>query len=141
MIERTKLLKKVGIPFSLNNILGFPDETRKLVFDTIELNRKIPFDDTNSYAFAPFHGTPLHSYCLEKKLISEDKVAGIVMDDTPLNMPQLSAAEIDGLRKTFVLYVRMPKTFWPEIRIAESNTPEGHAKLNELRVICKELYM
>ena len=56
--EGLNTVKKVGIPFSVNNIIGFPYETRKLAFDTIELNRTFD-DDKNAYPFTPFTGTPL----------------------------------------------------------------------------------
>ncbi|MCB7130013.1 MAG: radical SAM protein, partial [Candidatus Brocadiales bacterium] len=41
IIEKLKLLKKYDIPFSVNNITGFPYETRELAMDTVELNREI----------------------------------------------------------------------------------------------------
>ena len=59
IIEKLKIPKKYGISFSVNNITGFPTETKKLAFDTIELNRHIDADNANIYAFVPFHGTPL----------------------------------------------------------------------------------
>ncbi|MEC8529749.1 MAG: hypothetical protein VXY27_02490, partial [Thermoproteota archaeon] len=48
---RLKIPKKYNIPFSANNITGFPTETKKLAFDTIELNRQIDADNANIYAF------------------------------------------------------------------------------------------
>ena len=54
IIEKLKIVNKVGIPFSVNNIIGFPGESRELVFDTIELNRKIKADDRSAYPFTPF---------------------------------------------------------------------------------------
>lgn len=32
-------VSKVGIPYSVNNILGFPDETHELAMDTVRLNK------------------------------------------------------------------------------------------------------
>jgi len=40
MIEASEILAEVKIPLTVNNIIGFPYETRDLVFDTIELNRQ-----------------------------------------------------------------------------------------------------
>ena len=56
-------LQKLGVQFSVNNITGFPTETRKLAFDTIEINRHINADNQNIYSFVPFHGTPLRKTC------------------------------------------------------------------------------
>ena len=140
VINATNYLAKAGIPLSVNNIIGFPDETRELVFDTIELNRHIIFDTSNAYVFAPFHGTPLHKYSLEKGYISGKDSTGCITLDTPLDMPQFSQGEISGLRKTFALYAKMPKKYWPEIKKAEKNNEEGKAKFIELRKIYQEKY-
>ena len=32
---------KLDIPFSINNIIGFPDETYELAMDTVEINKQI----------------------------------------------------------------------------------------------------
>ena len=87
MITAGNILATAGIPLTLNNILGFPEETRSLVFDTIKLNRQIPFDTTNAYAFTPFHGTPLHEFCVNKGWIDPEHVFGCMTMDTPLDMP------------------------------------------------------
>ena len=63
MINNFKNVKDSGIPFSVNNIVGFPHETRELAFDTIRLNRHIDADDRNAYPYTPFHGTPLRVEC------------------------------------------------------------------------------
>ena len=41
IIAKLQIPKKYGISFSVNNITGFPKETKKLAFDTIEINRDI----------------------------------------------------------------------------------------------------
>jgi hypothetical protein len=39
----------------------------------------------------------------------------------------LSPEQLQGLQRTFPLYVKFPKSRWPEIREAEALTPEGDA--------------
>jgi radical SAM superfamily enzyme YgiQ (UPF0313 family) len=141
MIDKTHIVADAGIPFTLNNIIGFPDETRELIFDTIRLNAKIPFDTANAYAFAPFHGTPLRDYCIKKGYLKDDDLAGCFTTTPPLDMPQLPAKEIEGLRKTFILYAKMPHEYWPEIKRAEENSQEGLETLEKLKKICKSHYM
>ncbi|MEK6840366.1 MAG: radical SAM protein, partial [Nanoarchaeota archaeon] len=41
MIEKSKIVARVGVPYSVNVIIGNPNETRELVFDTINLNREL----------------------------------------------------------------------------------------------------
>ena len=40
--------------------------------------------------------------------------------------------------KTFVLYARLPKSYWKEIRVAELETKEGLAKYEELMTLYSE---
>ena len=140
MIDAAVILKEVGIPLSVNNIIGFPDETRELIFDTIELNRKVPSDTTNAYAFTPFHGTPLHDYCVEKGWVDRDSFFGCVTVDVPLDMPQLSVDEIRGLRKTFALYAKLPREYWPRIRRAEADDEEGRREYSALAKIYQDMF-
>ena len=51
IIDGLNLVKEIGIPFSVNNVIGFPGETYELAFETIELNRELPADDRNAYPF------------------------------------------------------------------------------------------
>ncbi len=136
MLKNFAIVEDSGIPFSVNNILGFPHETRELAFDTIEFNRKINANDRNAYAFTPFHGTPLRKECerlgyLKNEDISKSLVSRI--DENPLDMPQFPRAEIGKLVKTFNMYVKFPKNRWPEIKKAEEDTPEGNKIYQELK--------
>ena len=136
MLKNFAVVEDSGIPFSVNNIVGFPHETRELAFDTIEFNRKINANDRNAYAFTPFHGTPLRKECerlgyLKNEDISKSLVARI--DENPLDMPQFPRAEIGKIVKTFNMYVKFPKNRWPEIKKAEEDTPEGNKIYQELK--------
>jgi hypothetical protein len=58
-----------------------------------------------------------------------------------LRMPQWSKEEIEGLRRCFVLYVKLPKSRWPEVQAAEKLTPEGGKVWEGLRKEVLEEYM
>jgi len=141
ILERLSIPRKLGIPFSVNNIIGFPEETRALAFDTVELNRGIPSDGINAYSYTPFHGTPLREAAERLGLIHPDAVVRSLTQPTVLDMPQFPAAQIEGLRRCFVLYVKMPKERWPEIERAERRTPEADALWSRLRDECNDRYM
>ena len=126
IIEGLGIVNEIGIPFSVNNMIGFPGETYELAFETIELNRKIYADDRNAYPFSPFHGVPLRKECDRLGYTKyEDIVESMVASGSILDMPQFSKESVEGLCKTFNLYVSFPKSRWPEIKLAEKNTPEG----------------
>lgn len=141
IIDRLKIPWKLGIPFSVNNILGFPNETRELVFDTIEINRQVHSDGINAYSFTPFHGTPLRTLAEALGLIDPEHIVRSITKPTLLNMPQFTPEQIEGIRRCFVLYVKMPKDRWPEIERAEALTPAGQRAWKALRDECLADYM
>ena len=132
IVEVFKLFTNSSIPITVNNILGFPGETRELIFDTIELNRRLGADSFNAYYFTPYHGTAMRKDAVEKGYVTEDAETGTLITGSVLNMPTISREEIMGLVRTFSLYVKFSKEEWPEIAIAEKFTPEGNAKFAEL---------
>jgi len=129
-----------GISTVSNSIVGYPDETRELIFDSIELARKIKCDDMNAFTFTPYHGTSLRGLCEKKKYLKKRDLGHIYVKDSLLNMPQISKEEIRGLMKTFVLYARLPRSYWKEIKFAESETEKGIEKYNELMALFKKKY-
>ena len=134
VIKNFGIINEVGIPFSVNNILGFPHETRELAFDTVRLNRAFECSDRNAYAFTPFHGTPLREECERLGFLDDEVIVrSAVTDGTPLDMPQFPRAAVLSLVKTFNMYVRFEEERWPEIELAEQDTPDGHDKYEELK--------
>ncbi len=112
-----------------------PDETRELIFDTINFVRKLPdsIDATGAFIFAPYHGTPLRTLAIEKGYIKEDEICSLSNTSASmLNMPTISKEEISGLAKVFSLYIKFPKERWPEIKIAEKSDKEGNLMMSKL---------
>ena len=123
-----------------NNIIVFPDESRELVFDTIELTRKLKCTDINAFTFTPYHGTSLRGLCEKKKYLDKNTLAHIYYKDSLLRMPSISKEEIRGLMKTFVLYARLPRSQWKDIKSAEKDTEEGNNKYKELMNLFRKEY-
>lgn len=140
MLKGFKILNRLDLKFSVNNIMGFPTETRELAMDTIHLNAQITCDSANAYSFSPFHGTPLREMSERMGYCGRDLIARSVTKPTLLNMPQFPPEAIEGLRRCFTLYVRMPKSRWPEIEKAEKLTPEGDKTWQVLLAECLEKY-
>jgi len=141
ILERLKIPKKYNISFSVNNITGFPTETKKLAFDTIELNRHIDADNANIYAFVPFHGTPLRKMCEDLGLIKPETITKCLTAESQLNMPQYPPHEIEEIKKCFALYVKFPKNRWKEIARAEKNDDEGNKIYADLKAEYLGKYM
>lgn len=133
LIEKFEIISEGGIPFSMNNIIGFPDETRELIFETIDLNKRIPaYDALTASVFVPYHGTVLRDICVKKGYIDKDLIV-CDMHHSMLKMPSLSVEELDGLLRTFPLYVHFDKSMWKDIKRAEKNDSEGLKIFNELK--------
>ena len=141
IIEALKIPVKYGISFSVNNITGFPTETRELAMDTVELNRHIKSNNQNLYSFVPFHGTPLRKKCEELGLVQPETITKALTDKPMLRQKEYTPSEIEGLQKCFVYYVNMPKNRWKDIERAEKDTPEGKRIFEDLKTECMEKYM
>ncbi len=132
MIDAFKMFAQTSIPVTINNILGFPGEVRDLAFDTIELNRYLNTDSVNAFYFMPYRGTPFYKESLDKGYITDLSQTQSMMINSCLNMPDFSTDEIQGLVRTFSLYVKFPKFEWPHIQRAEKFDAEGNRIFKEL---------
>ncbi len=133
VIKAIEIVKKTKIQVSVNNMLGFPDETREMVFDTIELNRQFHADSHSISIFQPFRGTELFNYAVKKGYWDPAKLCTDSFSVPVLNMPTMSKEEIKGLYRTFNLYLNMDKSMWSKIRDAERQDKEGDKAFAELK--------
>lgn len=140
IVRGLKVLNDYGIKYSVNNIIGFPEETRELAFDTIRLNREIQADTRNIYTFVPFHGTALREVAVKKGYVGSELIVTSLTQPTLLTMPQFPRSEIEGLRRCFVPYVLLEESRWPEIRKAEALSPEGDRVFEALIDECRERF-
>ena len=139
-IAAFKLLEKHEIPVTVNNIVGFPDETRELSLDTIKLNRQIHTDTINALCFVPYTGTPLRQYCIDKGYLDPNMATDSVIKKSILNMPNFTAEQIQGIIRTFSLYVRLSESYFDKIRLAEQLNEEGDRMYSELKEIFHKKY-
>ena len=102
-----------------------------MAFDTIELNRKFNSDNTSCSVLVPFHGTELHEYAVKKGYLDPNVICSVSNSGASiLNMPQWNKQDIMQLRDVFAMYIKFPKSRWPEIKQAETDL-ELRAKLHE----------
>ena len=132
-IRAIRLMEKTKIRVSVNNIIGFPGETRELTFDTIRLNRNFSVYQVNAYFFTPYHGTALREAAIERGYIAADAQTSYITKGTIMNMPDFPPSEIHGLVRTFNLYVRFPESRYPEIALAERFDEEGNRVFERLK--------
>ena len=140
-VKALQIPHQCDVPFTVNNIIGFPDETRKLAFDTIELNRQWEADQMSCSILQPYYGTTLRHICVSKGYLHPDTICPANSDDTLMDMPSFTAKEMKGLRRTFAMYVRYPKSRWKDIEKAEQLTPEGDRIWEELKQEYHDKYL
>jgi len=132
IIQAFDLLADSNIRVSANNIIGFPTETREMIFDTIELDRQINIKGVMVSFFSPYRGCTLREVCEFEGYLKDDDIAGDYRLGPSMRMPQISPDKLIGLHRTFPLYVKFPKSEWDTIRLAEQDTPSGNALFKEL---------
>ena len=140
-IQALKNPVKLGIPYTINNIVGFPDETYDLAMDTIELNRQFDSFNLSCSTFAPYHGTSLRTLAEKRGYVEPGVITPSNTTWSILKMPQFPKEQIYGLQRVFVMYVKFPKDRWPEIKQAEALTPEGDRIWENLREEFLQTYM
>jgi len=126
IIKAFDLLRDSKIRVSANNIIGFPTETREMIFDTIRLDRRIQPDGVMVSFFSPYKGATLRDMCEREGYIKDETIAEDYRLRPTMDMPQMSSKELAGLHRTFPLYVKYPEEEWDDIRLCEADTPEGN---------------
>lgn len=137
------IIKNSKIAISVNNIIGFPDETRELIFDTIRLNRSLELrkkDSISCFMLSPFKGTVLRKICVEKGMIDKDKNVKDNNIDYILNHPLFKDGVLMGLMRTFTSYCRLPEEYFPLIEKAEKFTEEGDKSFEKVKEIYENIY-
>ena len=133
-----KTLAKYNIRPTVNSMMGLPDETRENIFETFEMNRNIVEIlsgnlNLNVFTFIPFSGTVLRTTAIQKGYVNPNKeISFSFYKESILTMPSLSKKEISGLEKTAQFYILLPKSYYPDINIAEKDDEEGKAMFEKL---------
>ncbi len=106
IIRGCKFIENSNITYSVNNIVGFPGETEELVWDTINLNKKLNPDSTGAFIFTPFRGTDIYKYCIDNGYLDKDHPIGDLNRESILINNPLSRERIKHYYENFVSYVK-----------------------------------
>lgn len=136
IINAFRICRDLGFHTGSFNMIGLPDETREDFLQTININREAKVDTPMLSFFYPFPGTKLRDYCIKKGYISDECYAVDYAISSVLKMPQFTIEEMEGLKRTFVLYVKMDESFLSEITKAE----HSDSVFKDLKRIYKQRY-
>ncbi len=133
------IINESGISYSINYILGFPHETRSIVFDTIRFAKLIKgYDAITVSIFTPYRGTALRSEAIQNGWLDEKQLTVHTTASSILQMPQLTSMQIDGLIRTFPLYVEFDESHWPDLERIERFDPGSDELFEQYARIYRE---
>jgi len=97
-INAVGLSKKAGLEVTAHCIIGFPEDTRETILDTVEFVKRLDIDYCQFYCAVPFPGSILYKEAKEKEWICSSDWRKFEQNFSVLNTPGLSAEEIMKLR-------------------------------------------
>ena len=109
ILEVALLLKKYGIKTLTFNMVGLPDETIDMCFDTIRLNIKAKISYTHVLIFTPYPGSDLSDYAVSKGYFNGDKKSinsSFIYSGSLMNMKDIR--KIKRLQYLFSITVAVP---------------------------------
>ena len=144
ILDGFKAFEGTSITIVANTIIGYPGETEDLIRESLEFNRKLaPYiDSITANIYAPYHGTILREKAVKEGYISDDIVVGTcTTTESLLKSPYISNDTLKGLLRTFPLYVKLPMSYYPDIRRCEKLDDKGNALYNELLELYQEKFI
>jgi radical SAM superfamily enzyme YgiQ (UPF0313 family) len=107
MVNAFRAAEGAGIRAWSFNMIGIPTETPEEMLLTAKLNARIRPYIVRCSIFFPYEGTDLYHHAIEHNLIQEDRTETVSshLEDSILNMPQLSREEIVRFKAMFKWYV------------------------------------
>jgi anaerobic magnesium-protoporphyrin IX monomethyl ester cyclase len=111
ILGAAEILRRHGITFMTNNMLGLPTGTLENDFETLELNARCRPAYANVFLFQPYPKTALGEWAYEHGWMmgSFDDLSGSVSDDTVIKFgSEAEKRQIENLQKLFALGVEFP---------------------------------
>lgn len=112
ILGAAETLRRHGIPFMTNNMLGLPTGTLENDFETLALNVQCRPAYANVFLFQPYPKTALGEWAYEHGWMmgSFDDLSGSVSDDTVIRFgSDAEKRQIENLQKLFALGVEFPR--------------------------------
>lgn len=139
LVRQFDIIAESGLAYSVNCIIGFPYETRDMVFDTIRFAKRIRGCDAITVSiFTPYRGTVLRDLAVKEGWLDSEAITTHTTATSMLKMPHFTARQIDGLMQTFPLYVEFDESVWPDLEKIEYFEPGSEKLLSHYSKIYRE---
>lgn len=108
---------KFGFKTLAYNMIGLPYETPEMIWETINLNRRIAPNDIAIFFFFPYVGTELYETCKREGFLSKRRSTSYVSESV-LELPTVTTKELQKLGAEFHRYAidRRVQSFHPLLR-------------------------
>jgi len=103
IINAAKCFKDSKIDLVVNNIIGFPGETREQLQATIDLNKKIVsyITSASAFIFTPYHGTWLRDYAIKNNYLDESVICSNIWAGSVLKNQEIDNNELIFIQNNF----------------------------------------
>jgi len=111
ILNAAEILRRHGIAFMTNNMLGLPTGSLETDFETLDLNAQCRPAYANVFLFQPYPKTELGEWAYEHGWMmgSFDDLSGSVSDNTVIRFgSEAEKRQIENLQKLFALGVEFP---------------------------------
>ncbi len=118
ILDAAEILRRHGVAFMTNNMLGLPTGSLENDLETLALNIQCRPAYANVFLFQPYPKTALGEWAYQQGWMmgSFDDLSGSVSDTTIIKFgSEAEKRQIENLQKLFALAVEMPR-LWPLIR-------------------------
>ncbi len=133
------ICRKHDIKVSANVMIGLPDETREMIFDSIRLIKDLKPVSLGLCIFQPYKGTRLYEYAARKGYVDRSRIVSNSIYEPVMTDSRISPKELKKLLFTFNLYARLDESKWPLIDSIDMETVPGVSLFHDLVKQCSEI--
>jgi len=114
ILNASELLKRYGIKFMLQNMIGLPEGCLEKDLETLELNIECKPDYAWVSIFQPYPGTQLGEYCKKQGVYTEDfsDLGSDFFDSSKLNFSKKYKNQLSNLQKLFAVAVEYSDLYY-----------------------------
>lgn len=107
IVNAFALARKYKLETNSINIIGTPQETEEMIWDTIKLNRRLKPTSSGVNIFYPYKGTKLGDECFKKGLVNQEKYNSFSNErrESILNYPDKYKKKLTRYQKYWEYYV------------------------------------
>lgn len=104
--DLVNLVKKVGLEVKAFFILGYPDETKETIKETVEFAKKLELDWSVFSIASPIPNTEMYKRCIEKGYFKEEQFDPIRSFHTSIiNTPEFTTEDLAEIREEAIIDV------------------------------------